>query len=106
MKSAISKWFKNCTEQEKIEINNIIKKEEFERRKRYYPETPKDEAELPYYFKTAYINNFSLSDNNLEEFCPECGKTKRLSTLIKETGFEQRTVTVKCQCGCIYQYGG
>jgi len=104
MKSSISKWFKNCTDVEKSEINAIIRKEEFERRDHYYP-SGAEESKLPWYFKTDYINNFSLADNNLEEFCPECKKTERASELIKETGFEQRTITVKCPCGCVYQFG-
>ena len=105
MKSSISKWFRNCTAAEKAEINSIIRRNEFERRYKYYP-VGRDEESLPWYFKTDYINKFSLSDNNLEEFCPECGKTERAAEFISETGFEQRTVTVKCPCGCLYEYGG
>ena len=105
MKNSVCKRFVNCSESEKTIINSIIRKNEFARRKIYYPEIA-DESILPWYFKTDYINNFSLSDDKLEDFCPDCGKTERLAEFISETGFECRTVTVKCPCGCVYQYGG
>ncbi len=105
MKNAICKRLKVCSQKEKNTINDIIRAEEFARRKIYYPKLT-EEADFPWFFKTDYINDFTLSNEYLEDFCPECGKTHRIAEFISETGYENRTVTVKCSCGCVYQYGG
>ena len=105
MKQSITKRFGKCSVSEQTLINSILRKQEFDRRDFYYPVIT-NESTLPWYFKTDYIKEFSLSDDNIVEFCPDCGKPEQLAEFIEETGFEQTTVTLKCPCGCIYQYGG
>ena len=105
MKQSITKYFEKCSIAEQTLINSILRKEEFERRDIYYPIIT-DESTLPWYFKTDYINKLALLDVNIVDFCPDCGKPEQLAEFIDETGFEQRIVTLKCPCGCIYQYGG
>jgi len=103
MQKSVDKWFKECSDAEKKDINKIIYKEEIARRKEYYPTISETESELPWYFKTDYIKNFSLGDSNLEDFCPECNTTRRKAKFIKETGYTERTVTYECKCGCKFQ---
>jgi DNA-directed RNA polymerase subunit RPC12/RpoP len=38
-------------------------------------------------------------------FCSHCGRSTKDMKFIKEEGYEQKTVTLKCPCGKIVRYG-
>ena len=104
MKTAKSVWFKDLTPEQETQYLEYHKAYEYKRRLESYGSSP-DESTLPYYFKADYIENWKPG-NIIVNFCPDCGQYVNLATFVKEVGFYERTVTMRCQCGCMYEYHG
>lgn len=102
------KYFKDFSKEMQEKLNQAEHKRELKRRAYYYP-VIKNEDDLPWYFKTSYINNWSYPDNYLFSLCPACGLpdifSECLSDEIASDGLS-RDVVVKCECGCVYDYVG
>jgi hypothetical protein len=97
-------YYKDLEPAMQDKVNVQWRQKELKRRESYYSKDT-NESDYPWYFKTDYINSWTYSDNYLFSLCPVCGLPEVFSSVLNEVGYESRTVTTKCKCGNIYQYG-